>query len=767
MALVGRRREIAEVSRLLDRVAAGHGGHLIVTGPAGSGKTALTRVAVEEARSRLMTTAVLFPGSAGPHPLPPGEAAGPRLIVLEDVSGLPELDRLIAGPTAVLVTAREPLGVPPEIRLAALPEPALAELLPGQTADGVHAIWLASGGLPGPALDLAVSVSGLPSGTDPVTGLALTLPSRAEFLQLDTGLLRLLTEACGRAVEPGPRARLLARLARELLGDPSAAARRRELVDEAALLAEKTGDPEVIAEVLDHRLHALWDPAAARERLATAAGIVERARAAGSAELERRGLFWSFIAGVELGDLERAETALIAYARAGELAGDAEAAVVVPARQAMLAIVRGRFDTALALADEVAERGRRSGLADTGRLTASLRGRVALIRGQAGAAPEELLAIARRLPGHFYEASAARALAELGRDAEAVLELERVLPATLAGSGPRWLGAVADLAVVAARSGTPEAARALHDALLPYRGRLVIWGGANTVTGPVDDYLGRLALRLGDHARALSYLDDAIAVEQRIGALPWLAESLAFRSAALTARAGAGDAERAAEDLARSRELAKRLGLAGRPAAGSSHQQAVDPLSVADESAGKPQWRLVREHDGWRLDAGAESAWLRDARGAGFLRTLLAAPGLEIAALDLVAGGAGLRLAGGGPMLDATALRAYRRRLAELDEQLAAADRAGDPDRGTAVQAERSALVAELRRATGTGGRTRAVSDEAERARVNATRAIRAVVRSLESDAPLAAAHLTASLRTGRTFRYQPAPGGPARWHLG
>jgi hypothetical protein len=145
---------------------------------------------------------------------------------------------------------------------------------------------------------------------------------------------------------------------------------------------------------------------------------------------------------------------------------------------------------------------------------------------------------------------------------------------------------------------------------------------------------------------------------------------------------------------------------------------------------------------------------------------LLAAPGQEIGALDLVAGGVGLRVPVGGPVLDAAARAAYRRRLGDLDEQLAAADRAGDPDRGATVQAERHALLVELKRATGLGGRSRVVSDEAERARVNATRAVREVVERIRAVAPMAAAHLDAALHTGRVFRYQPGPGGPAQWHL-
>ncbi|MET0496298.1 MAG: hypothetical protein ABW000_24490 [Actinoplanes sp.] len=616
----------------------------------------------------------------------------------------------------------------------------LSVLVPGLSGDAVHALWLRSGGVPGVALEMAAELTDLPATTDAFVQVALATSSRAEFLQLDTGLIRLLEKAVTRPVAPALRARVLIRLARELLGDPTVSARRRALAGEAVALARADGDPQVIAEVLDGHLHALWDPADAAGRLVTAGEIVAYARTAGAGELERRGLFWQFVALAELGELDRAEIALTAYGRAAELAGDAEGAVVLLARQAMLATIRGRFDTASALTDQVAERGRQAGMADTDRLVAGLRGRITLLRAPTAGADElaagvdELLGLARRLPGHFYEASAARALAELGRDAEALLEVERLMPAVLGGTGPRWLGAVADLAFVVSRSGDAATAQALFDVLRPYRKRFVVWGGANTIAGPVDDLLGRLAGRLGRRDEALSYFDDAIALEQRIGALPWLCGTLIARG-----RAG---------DLARARSIAERLGLRSRPGPGGG-------------------WGLRRDGDRWRLEAGDETALLPDIRGVGYLYALLRAPGQEIAALDLVAGGAGLRVTEAEPVLDEAARSAYRARLAELEEQLAAADRAGDPDRGAAAQSERNALVAELKRTAGLGARPRTVSDEAERARVNATRALRAVVERLRTPAPLVAAHLDAALHTGRMFRYQPEPGGPPRWHLG
>src|SRR5215468_8111706 len=625
-------------------------------------------------------------------------------------------------------------------------------------------------------------------GADPVVYLALRVTSTARFLDVDTNLVRLLEEAADRADSDGTRARVLAKLARELLGDASAAARRRALADEALHLARRAADPGTLAVVLDARLHALWDPAGAEDRLAAGSEIIDLARAAGDGPRERQGLFWRFVALMELGRVAEAESALAAFQREAAAAGDGEAEVMVTARHAMLAVLHGRFDRAVELIKEVAVLARRAGMADAEALTGSLAWSVAVERstgtaeqsalmdlftgGQAGpqtlagtpgwaaqpgvsspgeAAVKYLLAVASRQPGHLFEATAARMLVWLGRDAEAAAELERLLPRALASSGPRWLGAAADLAAVAAAAGNAGAAAQLYDALAPYRGRLVVWAGANTATGPVSHYLGLLAASFGRTAEAIRHFEEAAGQEAQIGALPFLAHTLTGLADALASRDDAGDAAQASQHRRRAREIAQRLGMTG------LLERLVPP---ADE------WTLTRDGDDWLLEAGEEHARLRDGRGLHYLRALLAAPGQEIRALDLVAGGAGLVSSGMGTVLDAAARDAYRRRLDALTARLDSADRAGDLQAAERLEAERQALLGELRKAAGLGGRDRAVAPEAERARVNVTRTLRATIERLAVSAPRVAAHLRTSIRTGGACRYEPGPGGPAHWHV-
>jgi hypothetical protein len=523
----GRRRELQEVGRLLERAAGGAGGLLVITGAPGAGKTALAEAAVAEASRRDFEVLRAAPAEhqpgrlvwaqllrdvrapedlvtrlsatgAGPldldaaarrlappappapavppgPPSPPGPLTSqssrqPRLIVVDDMDrGGPDAAAMLsvvaarctASATAMIVTTTAPLGLRGELRLTGLSQEDLAEAIQIPDQETAQALWVASRGLPGVALPLTRELTG---AKDPVVYLALRAASTAAFLDLDTSLIRLLEMATERARDDATRSRILARLARELLGDASAGERRRALADEALRLARRADDPGPLAVALDARLYALWDPDGAEDRLAAGSEIIDLARAAGDDQRERQGQFWRFVALMELGRVTEAESALASYAREAAAAGDAEAAVMVTARHAMLAALRGRLDEATRLTQEVAEASRIAGMADAEAITGTLGGLVLAERGtvaEAEAAVTFLLGAAVRQPGHLYEATAARIMAEIGRLAEAAAELDRLLPRALAASGPRWVGVLADLAQVAARTGQAGAARRL------------------------------------------------------------------------------------------------------------------------------------------------------------------------------------------------------------------------------------------------------------------------------------------------------------------
>ncbi|MEX0749746.1 MAG: hypothetical protein WD359_02975, partial [Dehalococcoidia bacterium] len=150
-----------------------------------------------------------------------------------------------------------------------------------------------------------------------------------------------------------------------------------------------------------------------------------------------------------------------------------------------------------------------------------------------------------------------------------------------------------------------------------------------------------------------------------------------------------------------------------------------------------------REGDFWSVVYEGNTIRVRDLKGLHYLAKLLSDPGREFHVLDLIAaerGGAGdlnrvsetgVSFATGtdaGELLDAPARHAYRRRLAEIDEDIEEARAMADSERTAQAEAERDFLVRELARAVGLGGRGRRAGSISERARASVTRAVRQAI---------------------------------------
>jgi hypothetical protein len=180
-----------------------------------------------------------------------------------------------------------------------------------------------------------------------------------------------------------------------------------------------------------------------------------------------------------------------------------------------------------------------------------------------------------------------------------------------------------------------------------------------------------------------------------------------------------------------------------------------------------------REGDYWRVTFDGHTARLRDTKGLRYLTRLLAEPGLAVHVLELVASEHGQTMreardegwsesvvpVGGdaGELLDARAKDAYRRRLAEIDEDMEDARAVGDSEREAQADAERVFLARELSRAVGLGGRDRRAGSAAERARASVTQAVRAALRRIHEHHPALGRHLDRTIRTGAYCTYLPA----------
>jgi hypothetical protein len=160
---------------------------------------------------------------------------------------------------------------------------------------------------------------------------------------------------------------------------------------------------------------------------------------------------------------------------------------------------------------------------------------------------------------------------ELGRREDARLGLEE-----LAVEGFRdlpydgiWLGAVALLSEAAAALGDAETAHTLYGLLLPFAERNVAIGWASTCAGSASRHLGLLTGAMGRPDDAARHFDAAIAMNEHMGAWPWVARTQVEYAEMLLGDPDPSSRERGAKLLETGLAEARRLGMGRLIAQGS------------------------------------------------------------------------------------------------------------------------------------------------------------------------------------------------------
>jgi hypothetical protein len=196
-------------------------------------------------------------------------------------------------------------------------------------------------------------------------------------------------------------------------------------------------------------------------------------------------------------------------------------------------------------------------------------------------------------------------------------------------------------------------------------------------------------------------------------------------------------------------------------------ESAVGRLAAAADGASV----FRRDGEFWTIVFRGRTSRLQDCLGLRHLSVLIAIPGREVCALELMAGLQRLAemspTAIGDVMLDAKARGEYRERLVTLGEELEEARVANDVGRQEVLQCEIDVLREELERATGLHGKSRRFTSELERARLNVTRAIRRAVERLTLADPVLGGHLTRAVHTGNFCSYDPDPAALPDWDIG
>jgi hypothetical protein len=529
-----------------------------------------------------------------------------------------------------------------------------------------------------------------------------------------------------------------------LLADERSSA--ASMAAEALQLARSTGDDSTVASCLLAYHDAIWQPGTEATRRVLADDLAATGRRLADRAIEAQGLLLRMVSEIESDDPSYLLThyqfdALATAARSPRLQ------FVAASRRGMLATMRSDFATAVAEIDAARALGERIGEPDTVGMWCDQRWQVAQHAGDTDRIVEVITTLRNAGDPHWmiYDAGFR---ASMG-DAEGARRLAPQIN-DLGRRWPRWAARLWDVFCVLVAVVERDEAR-IGELIFRLEGDAVHWavlGGGVIVEGPVSVWLGRLEAARGNWQQAHSWSTQAEEAAQRLDAQLWVLEARADRLTAAHAM-GRGEAAEAAATLAAAHDR----GL-------TTIAERLRPLV---QTTATPKNLFRRDGDVWSLAFQGTEVRMPHAKGLMDLHTLLANPTVEIAATALATDA----FVGGdaAPVLDARAKQMYRRRLDELDGALERAAFTGDPVRAEKLENERQAILDELRRAAGLGGRDRALNDERERLRKTVTARIRDTLSKLDDRHPALAAHLRAAVHTGANCIYSPAE--PVNWDLG
>jgi hypothetical protein len=503
-----------------------------------------------------------------------------------------------------------------------------------------------------------------------------------------------------------------ATLARELQHSVAEDRPRAHPLSEHALeLGRRSGNPTTLATCLLARHDVLWNPGHASERAEVAGEIIAVAQREDDDERKAQGHLLLANAQLEQGSAAF-EAALEACLAILDRLDQPRHRYTAQTRRACIALLRGDLEDANERIEIAALLGERLREPDTGNVRMSQR--LELVH--ASDDPGELAVFAAEAVAHWTGAPVHAHAVAAGFYARADdLDAARHHLATVVDLGGwqsdrsyLWSVYVRELAHAAIALADRALCAQLLDDVRPLATSCGVNGAMVAFAGSLAQTAGLLAATLDQTDLARSLLHQAHTTYQRLGARLWQA-----------------DTERHLDTMARTL-----------PAS------APHPASMRRQGAV------------WHIAFAGQQATLPHLKGLTDLATLLANPGRDVHALDLV--DAADRTVTTGILADSQTLHAYRQRVTDIDDDIAQAEHHHDTERIARLTVERQALLDELGRVTGIGHRPRPFANTpAERARKAVTARIRDAIKKIEQDLPQLAAHLERNIITGNYCRYR------------
>jgi len=390
----------------------------------------------------------------------------------------------------------------------------------------------------------------------------------------DDQLLSLIERALEALGDEAPelRVELLARLAAGPLRDASFPPElQRARGEEAVAIARRLGDPKLLAHALAGYTQSHLAPDLYVDLLPVSEEWLAVALEAGDKERAVEAHEQLFLQLLGLGDGDRARASLREMRRiAAELRQPAQLWVVT-VHETLLALLEGRFAEAERLLDQSEELGQ---AAPRWNAEMSRRLQLYLLRRGQGRLDELAETHEAALEAFTFrtypivDCVLAQLYDELGRKDDSARIFSSLAMDDFAQIpfDEEWLVGVGLLAEVAHSRHDRPRAQVLLDQLAPYASQVAVAYPEISI-GSVARYLGLLAATLGRWDDAQRYFDEALVMNERIGARPWLAHTQEDYARMLLARDRPEDQEQAAELLGQAQALYRELGMASYAAA--------------------------------------------------------------------------------------------------------------------------------------------------------------------------------------------------------
>ena len=360
------------------------------------------------------------------------------------------------------------------------------------------------------------------------------------------------------------RVMLLARLAGGPLRDASFPPERKAALSREALeMARRIADPVTFAYALSGYIAANHSPEHTPMQVELSGELIETALAVGDVERAVEGYENRRDARLELGDIRGAREDTRAMTElAAELHQPAQDWYVA-IKHASYALLEGQFAEAERLIEEAVAIGER---AVSWNAVVSYRLQTFLLRFEEGRLGE-IEGLVREWVNDYptypiWRSVSVHMAAQLGYDDEA-----RDLFKSLRAGGfegvpfdEMWLVGMSFLSEAAASLSHQSGAADLYELLLPYAKRVAV-AYPEIATGAVARYLGLLATTTGRWVDAERHFDEALELNEQVGARPWLALTRSDFSKMLLKRGAPGDQKRSKDLRRTAEELANEIGM--------------------------------------------------------------------------------------------------------------------------------------------------------------------------------------------------------------